>query len=337
MIDAPDGPPPPFDVITPDAMLPSGLVVWFPMDDAASANATDVVSGFGGTCAMGSCPQTGTGHHGGAFLFDGINDCIEIANQGQFGQAEITIAIWIEPFLSSAGSAVAKPVGLSATSNTWQIALLTGIRRNDTATMRWEHVNMTDEPVETRMWNASREAWEQIELPPRTLLRPSPKGGPKRAFTVPLSSEMVKILKVRQVENAAVFKDDNGWVFPTYALEDDAKRKHPCYLCRDLGLPAHVKGAVTHIAEPKGHSKHLVAPHRLRDTYTSALAEIKDPPLSPYVIDVLTNHKPPGGSVTAGYIGLSDEHLAECQERVTRFLLGKMKPVPNKRNLKSVA
>jgi integrase len=217
------------------------------------------------------------------------------------------------------------------------IALLTGLRRNDAATMRWEHVNLTDEPMETRVWNTSKQAWEQIELPPRTLLRPSPKGGAKCAFSVPLSSEMIKILEKRRAQNASVFDDDDGWVFPTHALKDDATRKHPCYLCKDLGLPEHVKGAVTHIAEPKGHFQHLVAPHRLRDTYTSALAEIKDPPLSPYVIDVLTNHRPPRGSVTAGYIDLSTEHLAECQERVTRFLLTKMKPAPEKRKLKAVA
>ncbi len=220
------------------------------------------------------------------------------------------------------------------------IALLTGLRRNDAATIRWEHLNVDGDPMATRVWNASKQAWEEIELPPHTLLRPSPKGGAKRSFSVPLSSEMIKILKRRRTENAALFDDDkgdSGWVFPTRALKDDATRKHPCYLCRDLGLPEHTKGAATHIAEPKGHFKHLVAPHRLRDTYTSALAEIKDSPLSPYVIDVLTNHRPPRGSVTAGYIDLSTEHLAEAQERVTQFLMAKMKPAPDKRKLKSVA
>ncbi|MBA3459503.1 MAG: hypothetical protein H0T46_06055 [Deltaproteobacteria bacterium] len=217
------------------------------------------------------------------------------------------------------------------------IALLTGLRRNDAATMRWEHANLTDDPMQTRVWNTSKQAWEEIELAPRILLRPSPKGGAKRSFSTPLSSEMVKILKRRQADNASLFDDDKGWIFPVRALKDDATRKHRCYLCRDLGLPEHVKGTLTHIAEPKGHFKHLVAPHRLRDTYTSALAEINDPPLSPYVIDVLTNHRPPRGSVTAGYIDLSTDHLADCQERVTQFLMAKMKPAPDKRRFKAVA
>lgn len=178
------------------------------------------------------------------------------------------------------------------------VCLLTGLRRNDAASMRWEHVNLTDEPFDTRVWNANKKAWEAVTLPPRTVLRPSPKGGAKRSFSVPLSSELIKILARRRQDNAALYSNDSGWVFPTRALKDGSEKKQRCYLCQDLGMPEHAKGTITHISEPKEESTVLVAPHRLRDTYTSALAEIKDPPLSPYVIDVLTNHRPPRGSVT---------------------------------------
>ena len=209
--------------------------------------------------------------------------------------------------------------------------LLTGLRRMDAATVRWEH----------------------LDLEASKLHRPNPKGGKERAFTIPLSSECVKILTRRRSENAQTFKDgDGGWVFPSRALKDKA-----CALCKALGQPPHVAGEVMHVAEgkvqrydkkKKSAERILPSPHRLRDTYTSALVEVGG--ISPFVIDVLTNHRPPRGSVTAGYIDLSIEHLAQCQERVTQFLLGKMQPPPDdtakrppkkkqveQRHLKSVA
>jgi hypothetical protein len=75
----------------------------------------------------------------------------------------------------------------------------------------------------------------------------------------------------------------------------------------------------------------ILTPHRLRDTYTSALVEVGG--ISPFVIDVLTNHRPARGSVT-GYFDLSIERLAECQERVTHSLLSKMQPPPGKKTKK---
>ena len=45
---------------------------------------------------------------------------------------------------------------------------------------------------------------------------------------------------------------------------------------------------------------------------------------SSYDIDVLTNHRPPRGTVSAGYIRQSLEHLRECQERVSAHLLGRI-------------
>lgn len=118
---------------------------------------------------------------------------------------------------------------------------------------------------------------------------------------------------------------DGGWVFPTRAIKD-----RECALCEALGLGPHKAGIVCHVIEGKqlrfdkelGKAKQILpSPHRLRDTYTTALVEVGM--ISPFAIDVLTNHRPPRGSVTAGYVDLSIEHLAECQERVTQFLLAK--------------
>jgi integrase len=173
------------------------------------------------------------------------------------------------------------------------VVLLTGIRRVDAATIRREHV----------------------ELKERTLHRPSPKGGKDRAFTIPISKECARILERRMRNNVK----DEGWLFPTDSLKD-----RPCVACAALGLPDHKAGGRTHLMEPKELSKTLVSPHRLRDTYTSALAAL-DPPVSGYVIDVLTNHRPPRGSVTAGYIDLTAEDLRVAQERVSKFLLAKMR------------
>ena len=187
--------------------------------------------------------------------------------------------------------------------------LLTGLRRMDAATIRWEH----------------------IDLEKRALRRPNPKGGKDRAFTIPLSSECVRILQRRRAENLGSFTGgDAGWVFPTRAI-----KAKPCPLCAALRVPAHEAGGVVHLIEGKqqrydaesGRAKQILpSPHRLRDTYTTALVEVGG--ISPFVIDVLTNHRPPRGSVTAGYVDLSIDHLAECQERVTQFLLAKMSPPP---------
>ena len=139
------------------------------------------------------------------------------------------------------------------------------------------------------------------------------------------------MLERRKRDNRNVFVEgDAGWVFPTRAIKEKA-----CALCAALKRPAHQKGAVVHVIEGKQQKYNpeteeveriLPSPHRLRDTYTSALVEVGG--VSPFVIDVLTNHRPPRGSVTAGYVDLSIEHLAECQERVTRFLISKMQPPP---------
>jgi integrase len=77
-------------------------------------------------------------------------------------------------------------------------------------------------------WNANKKAWEPIQIAPRTILHPSPKGGAKRSFSIPMSSELIKILSRRRQDNAAVFSNDSGWVFPSRALKDGTDRKERC-------------------------------------------------------------------------------------------------------------
>lgn len=185
------------------------------------------------------------------------------------------------------------------------VLILTGLRRMDAATIRWEHVDFAA----------------------RTLRRPNPKGGADRAFTVPISDAVVRILEGRKRTNA-MGANDRGWAFPGTSIKSKS-----CDLCAELGQPAHRAGEVTHLSEGKqyrvdktGEVARMVSilpsPHRLRDTYTTALAEAGA--IDGYTIDVLTNHRPPKGSVTAGYISLSIDHLRSAQDRVSDFLISKM-------------
>lgn len=218
----------------------------------------------------------------------------------------------LEPILDEKGKRIGERSGVRGDYNL--LILLTGLRKMDAATVRWDHV----------------------DLDAGTLRRPNPKGGKERAFTIPLSGECVRILERRRLENRQLFPDgDGGWVFPTRALKEK-----DCYLCAELGQPKrHAAGGVVHLIE--GKQQHVLkknqppkniipTPHRLRDTYTTALVEVGG--ISPFAIDVLTNHRPPRGSVTAGYVDLSMEHLADCQERVSKFLMERIKapPAPKK-------
>ena len=153
------------------------------------------------------------------------------------------------------------------------LVLFSGLRRNDAATIRWEH----------------------IDSEAGTLFRPNPKGGRKRAFTVPLSDFLIQIIKRRRAENP-IFFPGSPWVFPANSISG-------------------------HIKEPKEKTIKWSC-HRLRDTYTTAANSAG---LSPYDIETLTNHRPPKSSVTAGYINQGIDQLRESQQMVTNYLLGKIK------------
>ena len=123
---------------------------------------------------------------------------------------------------------------------------------------------------------------------------PRPKGGARRAFDLPLSGHLVELLRRRIADNAAVRGKACRWIFPSHFSE---------------------KG---HVTEPEVRG--MPSPHVLRHSYGTAAKAAGLPELD---IKLLLNHKLPG--VTGVYIhgtALGD-HLRECQEKVTRYLLGR--------------
>jgi integrase len=173
--------------------------------------------------------------------------------------------------------------------------LFTGLRREDACTVRWEQVNLTDEPI----------LLGKIEVPPGCIHRPKPKGGVDRAFTVPLSAFALGILRQRRAENSKLVPDDGGWVFPT----------------------RNMRGEVTCVQEMKEKPIEpfgkIPSPHRLRDTFATAASEAG---LARQEIKLLMNHVLPQGDVTDGYIRNSPEHLLACVERVASFLSARLWP-----------
>ena len=104
----------------------------------------------------------------------------------------------------------------------------------------------------------------------------------------------------RMEENEIFFGKNCPWLFPTRSQKGNK---------------------VIPLSEPKEPRRSLPSAHRLRDTYTTAANAAG---LSPYDIEVLTNHRPAKSSVTAGYINQSIEHLRIQQQRVADYLKEKM-------------
>ncbi len=142
--------------------------------------------------------------------------------------------------------------------------------------------------------------WADVDLDRGSLHRPKPKGGEDRAFTVPLPDICLDILRRRKRDNVAFFGKDCPWAFPAFDSQ----------------------GNLSHMVMPYEKRKGLPTPHRLRDTYTTAANAAG---LSPYDIDVLTNHRPPMGAVTAGYIRQDFEYLRVQQQRVADYIKSKLK------------
>lgn len=163
--------------------------------------------------------------------------------------------------------------------------LLSGLRRRSAAAMRWEHV----------------------DLEAKTLFIPEPKGGKKRAFTLPLSDMMVDVLKNRKEQNVIFFGAANPWVWPAASRTG-------------------------HMVEPKlsdNDVKAVKVPftiHGLRHTYVTCANAAG---VSPYDIKLLVNHAL-SNDITGNYI-TAGESLRRSQQRVTDYLkqwMGVKAPTP---------
>lgn len=106
----------------------------------------------------------------------------------QTGIAESALKEWFKQVL-----ALDNPVHREL----WLITALTGLRRGDMLTMKWEHVHLTEKYIQI----------------------PDPKGGTERAFLCPLTPPMIRSLK--RVKRAGKALCDAGrchpWVFPSVA------------------------------------------------------------------------------------------------------------------------
>jgi integrase len=160
--------------------------------------------------------------------------------------------------------------------------LFTGMRRTAAAEMQWEHVDLENKCV----------------------LVPSPKGGAKKAFYLPLSDHLVTLLESRRMctVTAAGFPG-SPWVFPA------------------------IESASGHITEPteKKHSfLRRYGPHALRHTYASVAQAAG---LNLTDIKFLLNHR--SSDVTVRYMKAMLTALRESQQQVTNYYLKVLAPKQN--------
>jgi len=156
-------------------------------------------------------------------------------------------------------------------------------------------------------------AWANADLDAATVRFPTPKGGPDKAFTLPLPAQVVEILRRRRERNPMIFGQETPWVFPAWSRREAGRVVQINELRWDItrvdGVPIFGKRASC---------------HRLRDSFARACTETK---IGIYETKLLMNHALPGGDVTAGYLDLSVEYLREKIQAVADHLDRKMSVV----------
>ena len=212
--------------------------------------------------------------------------------------------------------------------------LLTGLRNEDARTVRWEEVNLTDKPD----WYVNAQG-ERVSLPPKSMHRPCPKGGERKAFTVPLAAPVVEILKRRKAENPSIVGNDDGWVFPTRNKAGEVVN-----LCepKEQDYERDAKGKIVRyrkeggrwIPDPKGRPRKFTAiasAHVLRHTFAST-ADEAEVGVSERVMKALMNHTPDSTNMNHRYNRPSIDAMRAGAEKVAAFLIRKSGTVPSAGN-----
>ncbi len=144
-----------------------------------------------------------------------------------------------------------------------------------------------------------RAEWRHVSVRRRVLHVPTPKGGAKKAFDIPLSKAMIRCLAYARREGRKWFPYEAGqWVFPS-------------------------DGPLGHMVEHKERRAVLSKwGNDLRQTYRT-LAQAAG--LSEFDAHLLMNHSLPG--VNAGYITKSKltDHLREQQEVLSRYITERLR------------
>lgn len=165
----------------------------------------------------------------------------------------------------------------------WNLfALLTAARRDDVKRLRWENV----------------------DLERGTVHFPEPKGGPKKAYTIPVCTFVLELLRRRRVDNRREFGDDRGWVFPI---------RHPTEGVTHLRQPVEMR-----YVEGK-KARVLPNPHALRRTWITAA----DGRIPTKVAEQLSNHvmDRTGNASHRRYQVPDEDALRAAAEVVATYLL----------------
>jgi integrase len=151
----------------------------------------------------------------------------------------------------------------------WFLCLFTGLRRTDCASIKVADIRWDD----------------------GVLHRPAPKGGPKRAFDVPLSEQVKAILR-EALEARRLIVSDSDWLFP-------ATRGTGAYT-----------GA--NVDEVMG-----IGCHALRRTFASACIQVG---VEVVYVKSLMNHTTTGDLLMNSYVTLSPVKRLEAMQRVSDFI-----------------